>query len=298
MNSAKICFLILNYNSYKDTISFVQHISGQEKNFPLLPILIVDNCSSDHSYEILFEEFQDNQSIDVIQTEKNGGYGYGNNWGIKYLQKTNNPEFIIISNPDVTADVAIIPEMVKSFQIDKKIAAVSVQMFNSNNKPQLSAWTFPNLFDDIILSVGLLKAFFGHPVEYLLTLEPRYVDVLQGAFFMIKSKVMDEIDGFDEKIFLYGEERILSYKLKNIGYKLYFLPHLSFVHHIGKTINKIHPSKLSKFKILQKSRRHYHKKYLKQNWIKLFVFDLCTLVGFVEKWVLDIFSDMKSHESH
>lgn len=298
MNSAKICFLILNYNSYKDTISFVHHISGQEKKNPLLPILIVDNCSSDHSYEILIEEFQDNQSVNVIQTEKNGGYGYGNNWGIKYLQKTNNPEFIIISNPDVIADVAIIPEMVKSFQIDKKIAAVSVQMFNSNNKPQLSAWTLPNLFDDIILSVGLLKAFFGHPVEYLLTLEPRYVDVLQGAFFMIKSKVMDEIDGFDEKIFLYGEERILSYKLKNIGYKLYFLPHLSFVHHIGKTINKNHPSKLSKFKILQKSRRHYHKKYLKQNWIKLFVFDLCTLVGIMEKWVLDIFSDMKSHESH
>ena len=298
MNSAKICFLILNYNSYKDTISFVHHISSQENNFPLQPILIVDNCSSDLSYEILIEEFQDNQSVNVIQTEKNGGYGYGNNWGIKYLQKTNNPEFIIISNPDVIADVAIIPEMVKSFQIDKKIAAVSVQMFNSNNKPQLSAWTLPNLFDDIILSVGLLKAFFGHPVEYLLTLEPRYVDVLQGAFFMIKSKVMDEIDGFDEKIFLYGEERILSYKLKNIGYKLYFLPHLSFVHHIGKTINKIHPSKLSKFKILQKSRRHYHKKYLKQNWIKLFMFDLCTLVGIMEKWVLDIFSDMKSHESH
>ena len=298
MNSAKICFLILNYNSYKDTISFVHHISGQEKNFPLLPILIVDNCSSDHSYEILFEEFQDNQSIDVIQTEKNGGYGYGNNWGIKYLQKTNNPEFIIISNPDVTADIAIIPEIVKSFQIDKKIAAVSVQMFNSNNKPQLSAWTFPNLFDDIILSVGLLKAIFENPVEYPKTLKPQYVDILQGAFFMIKSKAIREIGGYDEKIFLYGEERILSYKLKNIGYKLYFLPHLSFVHHIGKTINKIHPSKLSKFKILQKSRRHYHKKYLKQNWIKLFVFDLCTLVGIVEKWVLDIFSDMKSHESH
>ena len=128
-----------------------------------------------------------------------------------------------------------------------------------------------------------------------------FVPELVNAYQQIRdnpNKVMDEIDGFDEKIFLYGEERILSYKLKNIGYKLYFLPHLSFVHHIGKTINKIHPSKLSKFKILQKSRRHYHKKYLKQNWIKLFVFDLCTLVGIMEKWVLDIFSDMKSHENH
>jgi GT2 family glycosyltransferase len=298
MNSSNICFLILNYNSYKDTISFVRHILGQENNFPLLSILIVDNCSSDRSYEILFEEFQNNQFVDVIQTKKNGGYGYGNNWGIKYLKETNNPEFIIISNPDVTADVTIIPEMLKSFQIDKKIAAVSVQMFNSNNKPQLSAWTLPNLFDDIILSIGLLKTFFWHPVEYFSTSKPQYVDVLQGAFFMIKSKTMDEIDGYDEKIFLYGEERILGFKLKEIGYKLYFLPHLSFVHHVGKTINKIHPSRLSKFKILQKSRRHYHKKYLKQNWIKLFVFDLCTLIGIMEKWILDIFSDMKAHESH
>ena len=298
MNSVNICFLILNYNSYKDTISFVHHISGKEKNLQLLPILIVDNCSSDHSFEILLQEFQDNQSVDVIQTEKNGGYGYGNNWGIKHLQNTYNTEFIIISNPDVKADVAIIPEMLKAFQVDKKIATVSVQMVNSNNKPQLSAWTLPNLFDDIILSVGLLKAIFGHPVEYLLTLKPRYVDVLQGAFFMIKSKAMDEIDGYDAKIFLYGEERILGFKLKGIGYKQYFLPHLSFIHHVGKTINKICPGRLYKFRILQKSRRHYHKKYLKQNWIKLFVFDLFTLVGIMEKWVLDIFSDMKSHESH
>ena len=298
MESFNIYFLILNYNSYKDTISFVHHIWGQEKVLPLLPILIVDNFSSDHSFEVLLNEFQDNQNIEVIQTQKNGGYGYGNNWGIKHLQQTYNPEFIIISNPDITANVAIIPEMLKTFQVDKKIAAVSVQMVNSNNKPQLSAWTLPNLFDDIILSVGLLKAIFGNPVEYPKTLKPRYVDVLQGAFFMIKSKAMNEIGGYDEKIFLYGEERILGFKLKEIGYKLYFLPHLSFIHQVGKTINKIFPSKLSKFRILQKSRRHYHKKYLKQNRIKLFIFDIFTLIGIIEKWILDLFSNIISHESN
>ena len=298
MNSVNICFLILNYNSYKDTISFVHHISGQEKILQLLPILIVDNCSSDHSFEILLQEFQDNQNIEVIQTQNNGGYGYGNNWGIKHLQNTYSPEFIIISNPDVIADVAIIPEMLKAFQVDKKIAAVSVQMVNSNNKPQLSAWRLPNLFDDIILSVGLLKAIFKNPVEYPKTMKPQYVDILQGAFFMIKSKAMNEIGGYDEKIFLYGEERILGFKLKEIGYKLYFLPHFSFIHHVGETINKIFPSKLSKFRILQKSRRHYQSKYLKQNRIKLFLFDCFTLIGIIEKWVLDLFTDMKSHESH
>jgi GT2 family glycosyltransferase len=298
MNSVNICFLILNYNSYKDTISFVQHILNQEKIIQLLPILIVDNCSSNHSYETLLKEFDKNQNVDVIQTKYNGGYGYGNNWGIKHLQQIHNPEFIIISNPDITVDVEIIPEMVKAFQVNKKIAAVSVQMVNSNNKPQLSAWRLPNLFDDIILSVGLLKAIFNNPVEYPKTLKPQYVDVLQGAFFMIKSKAIREIGGYDEKIFLYGEERILGFKLKEIGYKLYFLPHFSFIHHVGKTINKIFPSKLSKFRILQESRRHYHKKYLKQNWIKLFVFDLFTLVGIMEKWILDLFTNMKSHENH
>ena len=298
MNSVNISFLILNYNSYKDTISFVQHILNQEKIIQLPPILIVDNCSSDHSFDILLQNFQDNQNIEVIQTQYNGGYGYGNNWGIKHLQQTYNPEFIIISNPDITANVAVIPEMLKTFQVDKKIAAVSVQMVNSNNKHQLSAWTLPNLFDDIILSVGLLKAIFGNPVEYPKIMKSQYVEILQGAFFMIKSKAMNEIGGYDEKMFLYGEERILGFKLKEIGYKLYFLPHLSFIHQVGNTINKIFPSKLSKFRILQKSRRHYQSKYLKQNRIKLFVFDLFTLVGIMEKWVLDKFTDMKSHESH
>ena len=298
MESFNIYFLILNYNSYKDTISFVHHIWGQEKVLPLLPILIVDNFSSDHSFEILRQEFQDYQNIEVIQTQKNGGYGYGNNWGIKYLQQTYNPEFIIISNPDITADITIIPEMLKAFQLDKKIASVSVQMVNRNNIPQMSAWTLPNLFDDIILSVGLLKALLKNPVEYPKTIEPRFVDVLQGAFFMIKSKSMDEIGGYDENLFLYGEERILGFKLKEIGYKQYFLPHLSFIHHGGKTINKILPRKLSKFRILQKSRRHYHKEYLKQNWTKLFIFDIFTLIGIIEKWISDLFSNIISHESN
>ncbi len=298
MNSVNICFLILNYNSYKDTISFVQHILNQENIIQLLPILIVDNCSTDHSYETLLKKFDKNQNVDVIQTKYNGGYGYGNNWGIKHLQQFYNPELIIISNPDIIVDVAIIPEMAKAFQVDKNIAAVSAQMVNSNNKHQLSAWRLPNLFDDIILSVGLLEAVFNNPVEYLLTLKPRYVDVLQGAFFMIKSKAIRKIGGYDEKIFLYGEERILGFKLKKIGYKLYFLPHLSFIHYVGKTINKTLPSKLSKFRILQESRRHYQKEYLKQNRIKLFIFDCFTLIGIIEKWVLDLFTDMKSHESH
>ena len=298
MNSVNICFLILNYNSHKDTISFVRHISSQEKLLPLLPILIVDNFSPDHSFEILQQEFQDYQNIEVIQTQKNGGYGYGNNWGIKHLQKSSNPEFIIISNPDITANVTLIPEMLKAFQVDKKIASVSVQMVNNHNELQLSAWTLPRLLDDIILSVGLLKAILKNPVEYPKTIEPRFVDVLQGAFFMIKSKVMDEIGGYDENLFLYGEERILGFKLKEIGYKQYFIPQLSFIHHVGKTINKKFPDKLSKFRILQKSRRHYQKYYLKQNWITLFIFDIFTLIGIIEKWILDLFSNMISHENN
>jgi GT2 family glycosyltransferase len=298
MESLNIFFLILNYKSHKDTISFVRHILSQEDVLSLLPILIVDNFSSDHSFEILQQEFRDNQKIEVIQTQKNGGYGYGNNWGIKHLKNTYNPEFIIISNPDITADVTIIPEMLKAFLVDKKIATVSVQMMNSQNKHQLSAWTLPNLFDDIILSVGLIKAFLKNPVEYPKTIVPHFVDVLQGAFFMIKSKAMEEIGGYDENLFLYGEERILGFKLKEKGYKQYFLPHLSFIHHVGKTINKVFPSKLSKFKILQKSRRHYQKEYLNQNRIGLFVFDCFTLIGIIEKLILDLITDMKSNENH
>ena len=286
MKKINIGIIILNYNSSKDTILLVKNIEAQNPIFPL-KIVIVDNHSTDGSINKLNKEFSKKKFIDIIETQNNLGYGAGNNFGVKYIKNKYQIEFILICNPDVKFNVNIIPDIIDTFNINNVIAAISIQMFNENNKKELSAWKLPTLADDLILSISALKKLNRNPIEYSNLLKPQYVDVLQGAFFIIKLKAFNKINGFDEDIFLYGEERILGHKLKKHGYKLYFLPKLKFIHKVGATINKNFHNKRSKYLMLQNSRRHYHKKYLKKNWLSLLIFDLFTMIGYVEKFIID-----------
>ena len=279
--------IILNYNTFKDTISLVKSIKHQKSPY-LFKIVIVDNCSMDRSLEELKKQYLMDKNVDIIKTKKNNGYGAGNNFGINYLTIKYNPDYLMICNPDIKIDIQIIPKIIEAFNIDRMIAAVSIQMVDENHKKKLSAWKLPTLLDDIILSLFILKKFFKKRIEYSNQNKSQYVEVLQGAFFIVKPKPIKEVGGFDEKIFLYGEERILGFKLKKAGYKLFYIPKYTFIHSIGISIEKKFPTKFLKFTILQKSRRYYHANYLKQHRIKLIFFDFCTFLGKIEKYLYDL----------
>ena len=271
MENKQVGIIVLNYNCFEETITFVKNIQSQRPSFPL-KILIVDNNSSDNSYKEFAERFQNDVDVEFIKTKSNLGYGAGNNRGIKYLKDKYKLDYFIICNPDIKINIEHIPEILKDFQIDEMIAAVSIQMLDVNNLKKISAWKLPDLKDDLILSISILNKVFPSKMYYPNSSKSRYVEVLQGAFFIIKSEAMENIGGYDEKVFLYGEERILGFKLKKAGYKLYLTPGLHLLIKSEHQLKRI-SLKSSKFIIMQQSRRHYHKNYLNQNWIKLIIFD-------------------------
>lgn len=95
--------VVLNYNDYNTIEKFLNnaiHIESIDK------LIVVDNCSTDNSFEKLcaFES----EKTDVIKTEKNGGYAYGNNFGVKYAMDKYSPKYVFISNPDVEFDTEVI----------------------------------------------------------------------------------------------------------------------------------------------------------------------------------------------
>ena len=91
-----ICIVVLNYNDSDTTIKFVQQII----NYSIIDkIIVVDNASNDNSYSKLLP--LSCAKVDILETQKNGGYGYGNNFGIKYAVQKYHATQIIVSNPDV-----------------------------------------------------------------------------------------------------------------------------------------------------------------------------------------------------
>jgi TonB-dependent SusC/RagA subfamily outer membrane receptor len=86
---------------YQDTINYTYNILNQ-KNINV-DVLIVDNDSQNSSFENLSKEFVNNSRVRVIESEKNGGYAYGNNFGLKYIEKEDY-NYIVISNNDIIID--------------------------------------------------------------------------------------------------------------------------------------------------------------------------------------------------
>lgn len=94
--SYSVACIILNYNDAPTTINLVDSI----KDYTLIDyIVIVDNCSTDDSWEQMQRYKSD--KIHVIKSPKNRGYGAGNNIGLRYSSDTLNADYSIIANPEI-----------------------------------------------------------------------------------------------------------------------------------------------------------------------------------------------------
>lgn len=285
-----IILIVLNYNDYVTTSKYIEMV---KKYSVLDKIIVVDNCSTDNSYMFL-KKFE-SQKVDIISTGKNNGYGSGNNFGIKYAESNYKPTTLIISNPDIEVSEKSILKLCNFLTLHKEVAAVSGLIYDkTNNIPDNFAWKLPqysNLLISTFISISkLFEKTFNITLKYdknsLNYIKEMYVDVLSGCFFAIKDSVVKEVDYFEERTFLYNEETILAYKLKEKGYKQCILSSEKIIHYHSVSINKSLKSWRKRNKILEKSRKVYLKHYLKVSKFKIFIFTIMFNVGKYEKFIL------------
>ena len=135
--------IVLNYNDAETTLEFVEMAKTCNA---IDKIVVVDNCSTDCSFSKLTCLKSD--KIDVIQTDKNGGYAYGNNFGCRYAEKNYNPKLFFISNPDVRFENHVLQEMDKLSNNHKDIGVVAPIVNQGYN-----IWNLPKFW-------GLIESIF------------------------------------------------------------------------------------------------------------------------------------------
>ena len=223
-----IVIIILNYNNYDQTKVCVDKLIWLGVS---ADIVIVDNCSTNDSYDILKNKFVDFENIDVIKSEKNGGYSYGNNFGIKYAIEKNNYEYICIMNPDVILEDNCFERLCTILYENNTIAAISAMMFlNGKFDPQNLAWTIPNE-KEIYQQHLILHKSKNEKLSFDVIQDSVIkTETLPGSFYIIKTSVYDEIGGLDEGTFLYNEENILGIKLRDRGYILAIDTSCHYIH--------------------------------------------------------------------
>lgn len=246
--------IVLNYNDFKNTINYINSVLDFKK---LDNIIIVDNNSSDDSFSKLNK--LKGKKIEIIKTEKNKGYAYGNNFGAFYAIKKYGKCNLIISNNDILIKEDDFNNLIKSIEKMDAISPVIKENGSLNR-----GWRLPSTKDEIKLSLPHNRNIVvGYNDEHYRN-DVSYVDVLSGSFFIIKSDVFLKVKGFDENTFLYYEENILFSKLKKFGAKVGILNTSSIIHNHSQSISKS-LNNYKKTKILKQSQEYYVKKYCKHN---------------------------------
>lgn len=278
-----VAVLVLNYNDPYTTIDYLNMI----KEYKYIKyILVVDNCSTDESYSQIYQYAND--KIKIIKTDHNGGYGYGNNFGLNYISDYLKVSHVLITNPDVKYKEEDVRCLANAF--DDKTAVASLMMKNARGEDELGCvWKVPSKNDYIFSSLLVLSKifhFYRYKKSEIITSQGKvYVDCVAGSMLMVDLEKMIKYGMYDENIFLYGEETTLGCKLKKHGLKTVFLPNRSFLHLHGESTKKTIKTTSKRWKMMLNSRYYILKNYLGANYFYLLVARIVYAISFFEIWI-------------
>lgn len=273
--------VVLNYNNYQNTFSCVKNAI---EFLDIQKIVIVDNNSSNDSYIKLIEEFDDEKKVDVIRTNENRGYAAGNNFGMIYALDNYEAKTFIIANPDISITKDAFSKFIEHYhsllKSNVRVGIVAPVMKTGNISNY--GWRLPKIRDDILSNLVFASKINNLNYSEADKTDKKMIeaDVVSGAFFVISAIAMKEVNFFDDKTFLYCEERILSYKLRKHSYKNYILTSDYFVHNHAAEKND---KKIKNFIELNKSKRIYHHLYLKSSNVENILFNISEKIGLLER---------------
>ena len=283
----RVSCVILNYNDAKTTERLVRNIYAYSV---LDAVVVVDNCSTDQSFKQLCAVAKelDKQKISVIKTKKNGGYGAGNNAGIKYSYQVLQADYVVIANPDVEFSEETIIHLLRLFKNHPTLAAASARMKDPVYGRQKNGWLLLGFWGELARSGPLcrriFRLFLEYREEYFHKKKAVYVDAVHGSMLMVDVLKMIQCGGFDEGVFLYQEETILGRRVLNLDYRMALLLTDSYTHHHSESISKTYQNIWERQKLRNQSAMYYYKKYLKINYIQELAAKIFFQIVHLEIW--------------
>lgn len=200
-------------------------------------VYVVDNHSHDGTVEYLSPKFKE---IHFISSSHNLGFARANNLAIRQC----HGDYILLLNPDTIVGEHTIKECLLFIEEHVKVGGIGVRMLKDDGSNAMeSRRGLPTPIVAFYKMIGLCKRFplshrFAHYyMSYLSWDKPEKIEVISGAFFMIRHKLLDEIGLLDEDFFMYGEDIDLSYRLHKAGWESWYLPS-KILHYKGESTQK------------------------------------------------------------
>ncbi len=275
--------VVLNYNDSTNTLNLLDEI----KDYSAIDkIILVDNCSTDHSWDEI--QKAKTSKVYVCKTEKNGGYGYGNNFGVKYAEKLGC-DAVLIVNPDVHFNNELVERLYQTICLDKTVGVASgIQLDANGMEVAKTAWRVPRKMQYIFSTGILLRKIcetFYYKLEDIHREKNFQAECVAGSLLMISVPKFLQCGGYDEEIFLYCEETTLGYKMKISGYSTVVCSDITYYHIHGVSIQRSISSNIAKKQIMLQSHHLFLQRYLEANGIELILDTIVGKVVLAEEWL-------------
>ncbi len=254
-----LAIVIVNYNTRDRLRDCLASIAGSAGNLAI-ETWVVDNASKDGSMTMVLDEFPD---VNAIASPVNGGFAYANNLGLRaagfrpiadeaarstqrvskalndeVFSRESTPRFALLLNPDTVLPPAALSEMVAYMERRPEIGAAGPKLVRADGSLDLACRrSFPTPQVSFYRMVGLSRLFpqsqrFGrYNLTYLDPDQETEVDSVVGAFMLVRREAIEDAGLLDERFFMYGEDLDWALRIKQAGWKIYYNPQVTVLHH-------------------------------------------------------------------
>ncbi len=228
-----LAVIIVNWNSVRYLDQCLETLFEQTSGLEF-EVIVIDNASYDGCDKMIENKFKE---VIFIQSNENIGFAKANNLGYEH----SSGEVLLFLNPDTEIRDQAIKKMFSALQTLPDAGAIGCKLLNTDMSLQTSSvHAFPTILNQLLNFDFFRKLFprsalWGTKPLFMDSGQPEVVEAVSGACFMIKRGIFERVKMFSSDYFLYSEELDLCYKIKNVGFKIYYLSIAEIIHHGNKS---------------------------------------------------------------
>jgi O-antigen biosynthesis protein len=258
----KLSVIIVNYNVKHFLEQCLHSVEKASKNIRT-EIFVVDNNSVDGSKGMLISKFP---HINLILNDKNLGFSKANNQAMRIAKG----EYFLLLNPDTVVEEDTFEKVVDFMDSHPDAGGLGVKMIDGKGKylPESkrglpTPWVaFYKIFG-IARLFPKSKKFARYHLSFLNPDSIHKIDILAGAFMLMRKEALNKVGLLDESFFMYGEDIDLSYRIIKGGYSNYYYPETTIIHYKGESTKKGSLNYVRMFytAMIVFARKHFSKQY-------------------------------------
>ena len=256
MGNSKVAISIVTYNS-KHIFKVLENVKEEFEGDSRFRIVIFDNNSTEE-YKNRLKEYSD--FTDITFYQENNGFGFGHNHNLLHASE----DYFLIFNPDIILKREDLLRMMADMEKDPTISLLVPKVLNSDGTTQHLIRNRVTVFDYALrfIPFKIVKKIFAHRLatyECRDLPDNRLVDIRigSGCFMLIRGKEFKEVNGFDDRYFMYFEDYDLCLELKNRHKRIVYTPFSNVVHFYERGAHK----NSNLFKIFMKSMGEFFNKW-------------------------------------